>query len=262
MAHNLLANILDPSAGDAGLLSVEKALKGLGNTECIDRTLVEMSRMRQETDADEMEDPSDPDVIQRKEEEKFYAELAEGNYMFNARGGNGNRAAGRFDRWRTRPENKEENDKYKAIPAHRHDLKAKFRQHWAKARHQAFIEEPSKFEKEVIEEFKGSTYRSFNRVVVEEGGGAAGLRNALNYCCRCLVAGKPFYKYCSWTRSVRFLYVEEGWKESFMRVWQTKKSFKAKALSDDSKGMEIVGQKRAAPTDGDSVGKVPRVEEL
>eukprot|EP00959_Pyramimonas_sp_CCMP1952_P136886 2864203-Pyramimonas_sp.AAC.1 len=60
-------------------------------------------------------------------------------------------------------------------------------------------------------------------MAVEEGGGAQGMKNAVNWALTCLEMGYPHYKYCPRTRSARFLYVEEGFKESMVQKWERRR---------------------------------------
>eukprot|EP00959_Pyramimonas_sp_CCMP1952_P404021 8465906-Pyramimonas_sp.AAC.1 len=107
-------------------------------------------------------------------EQKFWTNIKDNGFDFDARGYKGNPVAGRFQRYLKA--NPAKHDEYQS--AQGPDAKRAFRPTWAKQQHDKVVISKSYTESEILEEFRGSVYRPLGRIAVEEGGGAQGMKNA------------------------------------------------------------------------------------
>ncbi|CAK0902114.1 unnamed protein product, partial [Prorocentrum cordatum] len=139
-----------------------------------------------------------------------------GSWEFAARASAGNVAASKFDAYlKANPAQKTEYGQCKG-----HAAKSNFRMKWAQAQYEERVAVRVRSQIEQHSIIKQGFYRSAGRIAVEEGGGTAGVRNATNYCIRCLDMGYPFVKFDGeFTQSARFLYVEDGFREEFTNLW-------------------------------------------
>ena len=145
----------------------------------------------------------DGEVIEQ--EDAMWDKLVAGGYHFPANGGSGNPMAGRWARYlESHPEEKA---KYKGS----RKVKADMRAAWCEEEHKAYTE--SKVHLESLTRKKGERSRLFSvhRIAVEEGGGEAGMRAAINYCLWCVQepmteTGDPRVEYCHRTKVAKFDY--------------------------------------------------------
>eukprot|EP00959_Pyramimonas_sp_CCMP1952_P053619 1121496-Pyramimonas_sp.AAC.1 len=153
----------------------------------------------------------------------YWAQAKEQNFRFNARGSKGNPMGGKWQRCINNPKNAEEKKQYEAKKGDT-EAQQQHRQQWLRKNFDVFMETHQHTKAKKKREYSEARYLVAGRVVVEEGGGAEGCRNAANYCLKCVAVGFPWVKWCSWRKAALYLYKTEGIEEEVTETWEhTKK---------------------------------------
>ena len=164
------------------------------------------------------------------QEKAFWDAVKLKNFNFQVQGKKGNPMAGRFQRYLAKhPKQKKLYDQLQGD----RKAQAKWRQKWARKMYDEYQEMHSEVVTDCHTDFKEARYRALARIAVEEGGGATGMRAAINYAMCCLMMGGPWVKYDSWTKAIKFLYKEEGTREEFSRAWATHREWRCKSKQAD-----------------------------
>lgn len=109
---------------------------------------------------------------------------------------------------------------YEAVPGRQ--AKADFRAAWAKGAYEKFAETKRFEHARVIEEATEGTMLSLERIVVEEGGGKAGVRAAVNYAISCLKEEQPgWVRFDNRTQALKFRYIVDKVSDRTKRTWST-----------------------------------------
>ena len=176
------------------------------------------SNFAQEQEKEKAEEELDEE---EEKERQLWASLEAQKFKFGTGGAAGNPMAGRWARWlKENAEQKALYEKEKGRAA-----KEESRRRWYQQKFDEYREQRSFTTTSSERQLKEARYYSLERIAVEEGGGKAGFRAACNYAVRAVKVGGKFYKWNSWTQTVKFLYVTEGEEESLEKAWATTKSW-------------------------------------
>ena len=99
------------------------------------------------------------------------------------------------------------------------EAKKKFRLQWAEARYKETVLTRTQTTSFTRVDSTRGVYRSFARIVVEEGGDAAARKAALLLCSRAARLGGDWVRYNALTSRYDYLYLEHQWQEDFTKAW-------------------------------------------
>lgn len=97
--------------------------------------------------------------------------------------------------------------------------KQEFRRTWLKTQFDKVSERRIQQRTVTKHDTTHGVYYSFERIVVEEGGGAAAVRRAMTYCTKCLLMKGTWIMADTMTDSTKYLYISVQFKEKFIRSW-------------------------------------------
>ena len=86
-------------------------------------------------------------------------------------------------------------------------------------KYQEYIESKSHTQEHEMSESRQGFRFSLHRIAVEEGGGEAGMKAAVNYCLKCIHLGPPWVLYNEWTENMKFKYVQESDMDKSSETW-------------------------------------------
>eukprot|EP00974_Lingulodinium_polyedra_P030282 2914903-Lingulodinium_polyedra.AAC.1 len=160
---------------------------------------------------------------QNDAEAEFWKAVKETGFEVPARADKGRPIAARWQR-RLTADPKLKKD-YAALTGRAQ--KAEFRKQWAKGQYDTFVEKKTYTQQQQNTESMEGTMLSLHRIAVEEGGGKAGMRAAVNYALTCLQQASPAWvEYNSWTKSVKFRYVVKKSTDTFTKSWSATQQWK------------------------------------
>ncbi|CAK0831106.1 unnamed protein product, partial [Prorocentrum cordatum] len=181
----------------------------------------------------------------------YWAQAKEQNFRFNARGSKGNPMGGKWQRYINNPQNAEEKKQYEAKKGDT-EAQQQHRQQWLRKNFDVFMETHQHTKAKKKRDYSEARYLVAGRVVVEEGGGAEGCRNAANYCLACVAVGFPWVKWCSRRKAALYLYKTEGIEDEVTETWEhTKKMYLQRQLKNmkDAGAAQVTQVTQAQPSE-------------
>ena len=147
--------------------------------------------------------------------------LVGSNFHFKTSGAAGNPIAGKWARYlKKHPEFKKEYEKSDTP-----DAKKLLRRQWCEGQYNQYKETKSHTISYSTKDESEGTMFGLHRIAVEEGGGEAGMKAALNYCLRCIKEGPGWVEYNEWTQTAKYRYVVQRKTETNAECWQKKSSW-------------------------------------
>ena len=157
-------------------------------------------------------------------EKQFWVDVRDSKFVVPARAVAGNAIAGRWARAIALDAGLRA--KYEATPGRAG--KADFRRLWARGRFDEFWETRKQTETHSQNWSAEGSFFTLEKIAVEEGGGPAGMRAAINYCMEALRQPdmENWVRWNSWSKNVKFKYVVEKESDNFQKKWQSEKTWK------------------------------------
>jgi hypothetical protein len=168
-------------------------------------------------------------------EEAIWQALRGNKFEFKTGGSSGNPIAGRWARFLVN--NPEWKKKYDDARGRR--AKAGIRADWAEGEYDKY--EQAKVHKKTFskQETKDGRMLSLQRIAKEEGGGKAGMRNALNIALRCVQEGGKYCEYDNWAQTIKFFYVIKGSCENIGETWEQSQTWKSSRDKGHGEGLPM-----------------------
>lgn len=162
----------------------------------------------------------------------MFENLQKDNFNFAAQGNKDNPMAGLWQRSLKKDPGLKQ--MYAAVIGHKD--KAEFRRKFAESKCAEF-----QSKKKVVNKFeaintKGGKFRTVTRMAQEEGGGAAGLRAAINIAMSAIELGPEWYMWDARARNFKALYMETGYQENFAKAWELHEEWKSEVAGNCSAG--------------------------
>lgn len=165
------------------------------------------------------------------EEAQMWAKLKSEDFAVPARGDKGNPIAGRWAR--RLASDKALKEQYENTRGRAE--KAAFRASWAKGAYETYMTSKTHDRTREIQTSEDGVMLSLERIVVEEGGGAGGLRAAINYAVNCIKKREAgWVRYDDMTQSVKFHYVTSRTSDRFTKTWRERQQWTGSGAAEDS----------------------------
>ena len=234
---------MEKIADDAKHLDIDEAEKKVTEL-AFSNVITEYAAVREQANVPKLRQE---DIAKKTEEteEAFWEDMAQKGFVCKAYAGKGNPVGSRWQRALAADPKLRANYGEKQG----HAEQAKFRKEWFEGAHKLY--EASKTVKTVQKQKwkKDGTMMTLGRIAWKEGGGAAGLRAAINIGVDCIAVGGGYWKQDRRAKNIKFMYFEEGYSESFTSLQEQQKVWQQEIL-DGPPACQQAGEETASSGNG------------